>query len=180
MPLFKPEESSLKTDGNQLYLRRLFLETSYQQNDRSGIPYTLSDQDHPEGYKSLYKLYMDFEDPTEFSFANQFLLGHDHWTRLCETSWFKPYAERWRHELELKLKHKALEIVKNVAHDDGHKDQFQAVKILLNAGWKDKEAPQRSKRGRPSKAEVKGALKERLEEDKELLKELERVKSYAN
>ncbi len=178
--MFKPEESSLKNEGNQPYLRRLFLETSYQLNDRTGIPYTLADQDHPEGYKSLYRLYMDYEDPTEFSFANQFLLGHAHWTRLCESEWFRPYAERWRKELELKLKHKALEIVKNVSMDDGHKDQFQAVKILLNAGWKEKEAPGKPKRGRPSKAEIKGALKEKVEEDKELLRELERVKSYAN
>lgn len=64
--------------------------------------------------------------------------------------------------------------------DDSHKAQFEAVKILLNAGWKEKEGPVKAKRGRPSKAEVKGALKEKLEEDKELLKELERVKSYAN
>lgn len=176
---FRPTQANLKTENGQPYLRRLFLETSYTQNDKSNIPYTLRDTDHPEGYKSLYRLFIDHEDPTEIDFAETYLDGYAHWSRLCECLWFKEYVERWRHELDLKLKNKAISIVKDVARDNGHKNQFEAVKILLNAPWREKQVASKG-RGRPTKAEVKGELKSRVDEEKALQEELKRVKNYAD
>lgn len=177
--MFKPRPESLKNSQGQPYLRRLFLETSYTINDKSDIPYTLRDEDHPEGYKSLYLLFISAEDPTEIVFAEQYLDGYAHWVRLCESEWFKEYADRWRTELDLKLKYKAIEIVKQVATDPDHKNQFEAVKILLNTPWRDKPKA-KDGRGRPSKAEVKGELKSRVEEELALQEELKRVKNYAD
>lgn len=177
--MFRPKIESLKNAQGSVYLRRLFLETSYTLNDKSDIPYTLRDEDHPEGYKSLYKLYIEAEDPTEIVFAEAYLDGHSHWTRLCECTWFKEFVERWRLELDLKLKSKAIEIVKAVALDSAHKNQFEAVKILLNAPWRDKPKA-KDGRGRPSKAEVKGELKSRVDEEVALQEELKRVKNYAD
>ena len=178
--MFRPELSSLRNEQGQAYLRRLFLECSYTLNDKSGIPYTLTDQDHPEGYKSLYRLYQDLEDPTEIKFADTYLTGWKHWEALCECEWFKPYIARWRRELELRLKSKVMDIVKAVATDDGHKNQFEAVKILLNAGWREKGKEKESPRGRPSKVEVNAKLKEQVEEEQRLLEELGRVRNFEN
>jgi hypothetical protein len=177
--MFRPTHLNLKTENGQPYLRRLFLETSYTINDKSNIPYTLRDTDHPDGYKSLYRLYMDHEDPTEFSFAETYLDGYAHWARLCECLWFKEYVERWRSELDLKLKSRAIKTVIDTAADNYSKSQFEAVKILLNPPWREKQVAKNG-RGRPTKAEVQGELKSMAEEEKALQAELARVRNYAD
>lgn len=175
--MWLPTQDNLKNSLGQIYLKRLFLEQSYTVNDKSNIPYTLRDEDHPEGYRSLYKLYMLTEDPTEFTFATKYLAGHSHWARLCESEWFIPFVVRWREELELKLKAKAMEIVQEVARDNSHKNQFEAVKILLNSGWRER-TPSKKGRGRPSKEELQGELKRTANEHHLLQEDLKRVTNY--
>lgn len=158
-----------------LYTRGLFLEQSYLKNDKSMVQYTLRDEDHPDGYKSLYKLYIEEEDPTEYVFASKFLDSYDHWMMLCECTWFQEEAVRWRRDLTQKLKARAMTIVKSVAESDGHKNQFEAVKILLNGGW-DRKEPKTKGPGRPTKEAIKGELRRQAEEDKELQEDFKRVK----
>lgn len=157
------------------YTRSLFLELSYTKNDRSMVQYTLRDEDHPDGYKSLYKLYIEEEDPTEYIFASKYLESYDHWMMICEASWFQEEAVRWRRDLAQKLKARAMTIVKTVAESDGHKNQFEAVKILLNGGW-DRKEPKTKGPGRPTKEAIKGELRRQAEEDKELQEDFKRVK----
>ena len=174
--MFKPNKSNFRNSNNQLYTRRLFVEESYTANDKTSVTYTLSDQDHPSGYPSLFKLYMEEADPTEFRFAERYLDSYDHWVLITETTWFKPYLERWRATLEQKLRSQAVDKVMQVAQDDTHKSQFEAVKILLNCGWKSKEPRYTDKgRGRPSKVEIKNALDSRVSEEEELSRELKRL-----
>lgn len=151
----------------------MFLEQSYTVNDKSNIPYTLRDEDHPEGYLSLSKLYLAEEDPTELIFARKYLDGYEHWLMLCSCEWFIPYLERWRKELDLQIKSRAIASIKVIASDDSHRNQFEAIKTLLNAPWKVKEAG--AGRGRPSKEEIAGALKEAATEEATLQAESERV-----
>ena len=92
--------------------------------------YTLKDFDH-NGYPSLYRLYMEIEDPTEFLFARKYLRGWEHWQMLCECTWFQPIVTRWRLELELSIKAKALSRLKQMADEEG-KERLQANKALLD------------------------------------------------
>lgn len=126
--------------------------------DRTDVIYTLTDNDHPDGYKSLYKLYMAMEDPTEIQFARTYLDGHEHWETICALSWFKPYIARWRKELDLQMRSKALANIQAVAKDPDHKSSYEANKLLLAGGWKTKEEKDRV--GRPSK----DAIKQKAEE----------------
>lgn len=154
--------------GNPL-LKGLFYETTL--SDKSSVVYTLKDRDH-QGFPSLYRLYMEANDPTEWKFIKEHMASLDHWERLCACEWFKPYVERWRRELELKMKSEALARI-HAASRTGGRDAYQASKFLVEKGWEPKEG--QTKRGRPSKEEINKAAKEqathlvRLNEDAERL-----------
>jgi hypothetical protein len=103
---------------------------------------------------------MACDDPTEYTFATSYLDGWEHWETLCGCTWFKPYVARWRRELEIRTKARALQQIRATADTPG-KEQFQANKFLLNGGWVEKKT---NGRGRPSKDEIKKAAHEQATE----------------
>lgn len=160
------------------YLRSLFLEEyiyghgemrDARREYLDRVLFTLKDKDVTQDgktYPSLYRLYMETSDPTEYEFAMAHLGGWDHWLKLCESNWFQPYIERWRTELELKLKAKAIQEIIREA-EAGTKNSFSANKWLVANAW----APDKARRGRPTKAEVLSQAvqiatnKDRVDED---------------
>lgn len=121
----------------------LFLEIGY--TDFS--VYTLKDQDYEYNgkmYPSLKRLYLEMEDPTEYEFANECLLGWRHWIRLCENKQIAKHIDEWRAELEYKLRSKAVRMMLSSAKGGN----YQAAKWFADRGWSNKGA------GRPSKADV--------------------------
>lgn len=157
-----------RNSENTRYLRGLFFEQ--QGADKSSVLYTLKDVDH-EGFPSLYRLYMEFEDLTEWEFANEYLEGWEHWKMLCECTWFKPYIDRWREELDLKIQAQALRRLIKEAEGDSRSSQ-SANKFLLEKGWVPKE---KTKRGRPSKEEVRREAMKKAEETQRLKEDYQRV-----
>jgi hypothetical protein len=120
--------------------------------------YTLKEEAH-QGLPSLYQFYLDscVDDPTEYTFANTYLGGWSHWKSLKSSKWFKVHLKSWREELAVRRESKAvaqMELIRNTA-DEASPTRIQATKWLADRGV---EAP-KPKRGRPSKAEVKGNLK---------------------
>lgn len=162
--------NKFRASNNARLLKGLFFETTLA--DKSSVVYTLKDVDH-EGFPSLYRLYMEIDDPTEWEVAQQLLDGWEHWEMLCGCTWFKPYVERWRKEVELRFKSKALHKIR-VESKTGSKESFSANKYLLEKGWEPKEASKNG-RGRPSKDEIKKAATEIAEADKRLLGDFERL-----
>lgn len=122
----------------------LFLEIGYSDY----AVYTLKEQDYTyKGveYPSLKRLYLVEEDPTEWSFADKYLLGWQHWKRLCENKVIAKHVEEWREELELKLRSQAIRDMQALcASESGN---YSAAKFLADRGWEKRSA------GRPSKAE---------------------------
>jgi hypothetical protein len=118
--------------------------------DKSFVVYTLKDEDTE--YPSLYKLYLAMEDPTEIVFAKTYLDGWEHWQMLCETIWFKPYVKRWRIELDLLLRAKALANILSISRDPDSKYFYESNKFLLSNNWKPDTS---NKVGRPSKEAIK-------------------------
>lgn len=160
--------SPFRASNGARYLEGLFYEKARTEN-KSSCVYTLKDQDHL-GFPSLYRLYMECEDLTEWEFAQAHLDGWEHWQMLCACKWFAPLVERWRKELELKIRARALRAVKEEALDG--RNAYYANKLLLEAGWKDKEE---KARGRPSKEEIKKEAEKQAEVDKRLQEDMERV-----
>lgn len=156
------------TSGRR-YLKGLFYETTLA--DKSTVVYTLKDHDH-EGYPSLYRLYMEEKDPTEYRFASKYLEGYSHWEELCGASWFQPYVARWRRELELYIKsHALVNIFEEADHPEG-KNFFNANKYLLERGWIEKE---KNTRGRPSKQDIKEAATQLAQEQERIDGDFQRL-----
>ena len=127
------EQSRFKNQMGVRYLQGLFYETVNA--DKSTVLYTLKDADHM-GFPSLYRLYIEAEDPTEYKFATAHLDGWDHWDILSSCSWMQPYVTRWRRELDIRLRSRALAEIQAVAAAREHNSHFTANKYLLEATWK--------------------------------------------
>lgn len=163
--------SPFRAQNNTLLTKALFFETTLA--DKSTVLYTLKDKDHTyEGttYPSLFQKYLESNDPTEYRFATTYLDGLYHWETLCECTWFKPYLERWRHELSLRMKSEALARIMREAKTSS-KDSFMANRYLLEKGWES----EKSKRGRPSKEEIKQAATDIARTETSLLDDLKRI-----
>lgn len=140
------ERSRFRAPSGQRYMQGMFYEMASV--DKSACIYTLKDSDHL-GYPSLYRLYMQIADPTEWRFATTCLDGYEHWDMLCQSQWFQAYVTRWRYELELRIKSEALVRIEADSRS-GSKSAPMSNRFLVSKGWQDKNT-----KGRPSKHEIK-------------------------
>lgn len=162
------ERSVFKNSVGARYLRGLFFEETLA--DKSSVVYTLKDRDH-EGYPSLYRLYMETGDPTEWKFATQHLDGWEHWERLCESPWFKPYVERWRRELHLRISSDSLARIMAESKTNS-RGSFTANRYLLERGWEPKDS---KRAGRPSKDTIRAEAKRIASETTQITNDYERI-----
>lgn len=161
--------SKFKNDSGAFLLGALFYEQTLP--DKSQVVYTLKDRDHL-GYPSLYRLYMEADDPTEYNFAITHLDGWAHWERLIECTWFQPFVERWRRELEVRFRARSLMNIRSVANSEG-KEAYQANKFLVSGGWK--EGGPKRRAGQPSKEEIKSEATRLAQISQTLDDDLERI-----
>lgn len=155
---YKPDKSRFKDDKGRYIVQGLFLEDRYNADMAT---YTFDGED--KNYKgtvfpSLKKLYLEYGDPTEYKFANEYLYDWDHWQRLCKNAVVSRHIEKWREELRLALISDGIETMITLSAEG---KSYQAAKFLADAGW------DVQKRGRPSKEEVEGELKKRADAEKE-------------
>jgi len=139
------DKSKLKDTMGRPLTQGLFIEIKY---DQEYAVYTLEEQDKTyKGvvYPSLKRLYLESEDPTEYMFAKEHLLGWEHWKRLNKNVLLNRHFEKWREELEVSIRSTAIQdIIQASAEDKG----FQAAKWLADRGWDKRPA------GRPSKDQI--------------------------
>lgn len=160
----KIEKSRFKNSMGVRFLKELFFETT--SIDKTNVLYTLKNDNH-EGYPSLYKIYMSYNDPTEYQFAIDNLADWEHWEKLTECNWFKEYISKWRREVEMREKSKALQRIIEESRS-GSRESFNANKYLLEKKWLEKET---SSRGRPSKEEIKSLAEKEMKESSSILQE---------
>lgn len=133
-------------DGGPRYTKALFFE-SYL--DPKIALYSLKDQDH-NGYPSLYRLYMEEDDLTEYKFAYKYFDGWDHWMSIANASWFKDYITSWRKDLAMRKMCQLQERVESISKSGG-KEALSASRVLLER--LEKLMNQTTKRGRPLKTQ---------------------------
>lgn len=129
--------------GGRPITQSLFLEIGYTDE----AIYTLKDIDYTYNgklYPSIKRLYLACEDPTEYKFATQHLLGWKHWQRITENKVLRKHIDEWRDELEVKIRSQA--VLQALSHASS--GTFQAAKWIADRGWATKGA------GRPSKADM--------------------------
>lgn len=161
------------TNGKYL-LRALFLEA--YDDDGQFVLYSLKDKDQEfngRSIPSLKRLYIELSDPTEYDFANMYFESWDHWEALCNCVWFKPHIEKWRRELNIKLKCDSIKRIKEEAK--AGKNKFQANKYLIDRGWAGEDTKGSWKMGRPSKQAIKEEAAKILEQDSRVLEDLKRM-----
>lgn len=165
-----------KNSNGVRLLKGLFFEKTLQENRHLAV-YTLKHEDHTveeTTYPSLYRLYMECEDPTEWSFATAHLDGWQHWKQLCECNWFKPIIEEWREELSLKI---ASKLVKNMISisKTNSREAASANKYLLDKGYFKTGDKSTNKVGRPSKEQINKEIKRQAQKDQDLEADLKRL-----
>lgn len=143
-----PDKVGMLDSAGKPITQSLFLETTYAE---SAI-YTLKDSDYEykgKYYPSIKRLFIEENDPLEYSFAEKYFLGWDHWNRIAANKLLAGHVESWRQELTLKLRVKAFKMM----YDKAMGGSLQAIKWLADRGWDVREA------GRPSKQEVEHTKK---------------------
>lgn len=147
----------------------LFLELYLKDTEARDLePIFTLKSDEWKGLPSAKKIYINSNDPTEYSVAQELLGSWEHWLKLTECSWFKPYLKEWREELEVKLRSQAIKSLINTAETKGAKGA-NAAKWLAERSWKD------AKRGRFSKAELDAERKIEAGIDASVKDDLERL-----
>lgn len=133
--------NKFRNEQNNLYAKELFVEY----NTRPGVAlYTLKRHDYKD-CRSLYQLYMDLADLSEYSFANAYFEGWRHWEAIANSAWFSPYIDNWREELEVKVRATALATIVNQSKGTG-KEAQTAARYIVERGW------EKVSRGRPKKS----------------------------
>lgn len=159
-----PTNSPFRDDKGRWLTRALFFETK---SDNYKPMFTLEDEDF-HGLPSLKKIYLNYEHipGCEYEFAMEHLGGWVHWCKICDSQ-IGPDIAQWREELSIKLKAAAMKNVILTAYGEGN-TALQAAKFLSTSGYN-------MKRGRPTKAEKAGALKQETEVNKQLEEDLQRI-----
>ena len=154
------KDAKFRDEYGRLLYSKLFFERTVPAT-RGKVLYSLKDQDH-EGYSSLYLKYLSIQDPTEYAFATECFESYEHWLILTKQEWFRPFLERFRRDLETRIRSKALKAIITESRS-GSKNAFVANKYLLEKGWIEKE---KNTKGAPSKLDIQNAAKEIAESAK--------------
>jgi hypothetical protein len=161
---------AFKNEQGKWLTKALFFEMTLPAT-RQYARYTLKEEDHTvDGveYISLYKRFMECEDPTEYQFATSWLGGWSHWKAIQSSPELIPYIEAWREERDIKMRSQGVKAVIEQVYEGN----YQAAKWLADKGW-EVDAP---KRGRPSKSEVEKETKQQAKVKLAVMNDYKRLK----
>lgn len=117
----------------------------------SAVPvvYTIAEEDDGE-LKSFPKIfYKHYKDPTEMSLVKEVFNGDiDIWESIKQAAIFRPYYETMRKKADMMLMSDAYAEITRIAFDDTNRNNFTALKYLVDRGTKTATA---TTRGRPKK-----------------------------
>lgn len=155
------DKSLLKDDKGRYLTQGLFFE--FAQNPANAV-YTLDGEDKDNKNNrairpliSLKKRFLQMEDPFEYEFATTWLYDWEHWQRINANKVLRRHIDKWREELEIKIRSTGFQQILEKAAVDG---DIQAIKYIANRGWDQKA-------GRPSKVdkERESRIQEHIEEE---------------
>lgn len=123
--------------------------------------------------EELKEKFLEKEDPTEYFFAVDILGSWDTWKELRSFKLVRTEIEKWRDELEVKLRAKSFMALLEEARNKNSRNSYDANKMIVKEGWKLPEASMG--RGRPSKEDIKRELAKQAALEKEILDNAKRA-----
>lgn len=165
-----------KDSRNRWITEGLFIERA-ELRDREYDPAPHLSISGREGYIDARKTFLALRDPTGYKWANQYIGGYPHFKRLITAPWFVDVYNEWIEELNMLMRQEAIDEIKKISKDAEVSDsqRLAASKYLANREWEKADRVPASKRGRPTKEEVRGALKESIQMSEETRDEFLRV-----
>lgn len=165
-------EFPYKNENNQRYSKQLFHEKWRElpiELRTVEPPFTLTNP--REGYVCMREEYVKDGDPTGYTTGMRIFGDFGYWEYLSKIRWFKEELEKWDRELDAKLQSEAIKKIRELAKGEDQK-ALAASKFLANL----EHRKGGSKRGRPSKDEIEGRMKEELQERSEVDDDAERIR----
>jgi len=168
---------NFKSSQGKWLLRALFLDvirnlgnSVYSHDYSTDAPYWLNNNLDNDSRPVLRHEFIKLRDPTGVKFANKWLGGWQHLKALQESKWFAETWAEWQEELYQTDKMERLEKIREIA-ESTEPQAFQAAKYLANREYE--STP--SKRGRPSKEEISGNLKNEIRQLTQLEEDNQRM-----
>lgn len=127
----------------------IFKELHQESGDGVEVIYTLKDEDDGE-LKSFPQLfYKHYKDPTEMTLVKEAFGGDlDTWDAIKQSSNFSKYYKTMRKKADMMLMSDAYTEITRIAFDDTNKNNFTALKYLVDKGAKTVTP---ASKGRPKK-----------------------------
>lgn len=165
-----------KDDCNRWLTVTLFveqIESTGRTSNYGEPPFSL---DGRPGYIDARATFLAQRDPTGYKWAKQYLGDYEHLKRLLEAPWFVKVYNRWLDELSALMRSEAISEIRAISVDPEVSDsqRLAAAKYLSNREWEKADKPV-AKRGRPSKEEINGKLREAVQMSEETREEFERA-----
>lgn len=158
--------------SNGLRTRSLFVDVCRKNLlDESFCLYWLDVKTDPADPRpSIREHFLLSMDPTGYETAMKYFGSYEHWEVLLKTPWFKESHDKWQSELAAKIKSKAIRVIREIAENPEDKQALAASKYLATAEYNKVD-----NRGRPSKEEVTGKLKQAVEIAEADLDDMKRI-----
>jgi len=156
--------------NNGFKTQSLFLETSTAVGIIKPIM-TLKEIDweyRGEVLPSLRIMYMEEADPTEYSIAMRVFGSWQHWQKMCKNKSIMFYINKYREELEVKLRSNAVKSLYATAVQEGSKGTA-AAKYIADKGYDKRKAGAPSKEEKAREMKVHTKISDEVKEDFERL-----------
>lgn len=111
--------------------------------------------DDRPGMVNCRTTFVNMRDPTGRKWALTYLGDWNHWLRLMKCAWFREAYDIWITELNTQLRSEAIQVAYDIMKGENGAQALAAAKFLTS-----EEYNKQATRGRPSKAELEGKLKE--------------------
>jgi len=141
--------------------------------------FTIAEHDK-HGLPSFHRLYLEINDPTEYMVGQKLFGSIEHWEKIKKNKTIRPVLKKAREALTARIKAEAMSQIDSIARcSEKDATRLQALKFMHSVAadsvGKNPTTNKGTKRGRPSKEEVEGNLKNLTEDERRMEEEFNRV-----
>lgn len=118
---------------------------------------------------SLRNIYLSYDDPTEYTFAEKVFGSWEHWQVVSRTADIKDEVERWRNEMKVRIESEAFRAARAIASTG------EGMLALQAAKWLHQAVQPKNTKGRPSKKDVEAEAKKLVREKVDQVEDRARI-----